>query len=107
MQNLPRLTLKFVLGLLPFASSASFADEWRLSSPVPRQVVQREGYIPAQAHEHQPGGPALGHGLVPLAGGWPNGGKAALEFRVVKRPDATGRDIDWTPLETKCEGARR
>lgn len=101
---LPSL-VKFSLGILLAAPSALAAEEWRLTQPVPYQVVQREGYLAAQAHEHQPGGPALGHGPMRLAGSWPGGEKAELDFRIVKLEGATGRDADWAPLEAKPEGA--
>jgi hypothetical protein len=104
MEHVSRLSLAFVFGVLPFVPSALLADEWQLTSPVPYQVVQRQGFIPAQAHEHQPGGPALGHGLLPLAGNWPSGGKAVLELRVARLAGATGRDTDWTPLDVKAIG---
>ena len=104
MQAAPHMPLKSVVGILLFSPSILPAEELHLTKPPPYQVVQREGYIPAQAHEHQPGGPALGHGLVPLAGEFPSGGKAALEFRVVKLAGATGRDSDWAALDVKAVG---
>jgi hypothetical protein len=45
--------------------------------PKPYEVVQREGFVPAKAHENHPGGPALGSGKVPVevdftGDGWHN-----------------------------------
>ncbi len=37
-----------------------------ITSPTPYQVVQRVGYVPREAHEHNPGGPKLGYADVAI-----------------------------------------
>lgn len=83
-------------------SSAARADEkpvgLTLTSPVPRQVVQREEFRPAQAHDHEPGGPQLGQARVAVAGRWTGPVPVRLEARVSLHEGCTGRNVDWTPL---------
>lgn len=69
-----------------------------LLSPVPRQVIQREGYRPAQAHDHEPGGPRLGQARVAIRGTWTGPVPVRLEARAVLHEGCTGRNVDWTPL---------
>lgn len=50
-------------------TSMLLADDvprFEILHPQPREVVQRTGFDPLKAHPHQPGGPALGHAMVPL-----------------------------------------
>lgn len=70
----------------------------KLSSPLPRQVIQREGFRPAQAHDHEPGGPKLGQARVAVQGTWTGPIPVRLEARAVLHAGCTGRDVDWTPL---------
>ncbi|MCA9092664.1 MAG: hypothetical protein KDA68_04205, partial [Planctomycetaceae bacterium] len=37
-----------------------------ITSPTPYQVIQRIGYVPREAHEHNPGGPKLGYADVAI-----------------------------------------
>lgn len=94
-------TAAFAGGVL-LASSAARADEkpvaLTLTSPVPRQVVQREGYRPAQAHDHEPGGPKLGQARVAVRGTWAGPVPVRLEARAVQQEGCTGRNVDWTLL---------
>lgn len=76
--------------------NAEGAEETMLS-PVPYQVVQREGFIPGRAHEHQPGGPALGHGRLPIAARWSEPVPSRFEYRVV--PVGAGTGTDWAVLD--------
>ncbi len=73
-----------------------------LLRPLPFQVAQREGYDPPQAHAHAPGGPARGFALVPieldLSKTSADLAAAVFSYRVVLLADATGKEVDWTPL---------
>src|SRR5690348_4081170 len=71
-----------------------------LQSPVAFQVIQREGFVPAKAHEHQAGGPELGFATVPVVGKFPAEAKS-FEYRVVPQANAFGHGTDWAPLEGK------
>lgn len=81
----------------------------KLLRPKPHQVVQREGFDPRVAHEHQSGGPALGHGEVPLeielslAAAL---GDAKVQWRAVLYEGAYGRSVDWSDVEGTLEGNR-
>ena len=80
-----------------------------IHSPVPYQVVQRQAFVPEHAHEHEPGGPRLGHGFVPIAAEFPGPATATarFEFRVVPLKDAFGRGTDWAALESpRVEGGK-
>ncbi|MSR56351.1 MAG: hypothetical protein EXS05_01595 [Planctomycetaceae bacterium] len=69
--------------------------------PQPFQVIQRQGYEPARAHEHQPGGPVLGFADVPVAARLPRTDVTHADYRVVPLADAYGRGTDWTAVEGK------
>jgi hypothetical protein len=70
----------------------------KLTSPIARQVFQREGYLAASAHDHEPGGPKLGEAQVPVRGSWTGAVPARLEVRTVLQDGCTGRALDWTKL---------
>jgi len=70
-----------------------------LSEPVPFQVLQREGYRPDRAHEHEPGGPALGFADVPIRMAGAPGDGARFEFRVVVLAGGYGSSTNWKTLE--------
>lgn len=78
--------------------------EWTIQSPIPFQVVQREGFQPKFAHEHNPGGPALGHANVELIANFPDLQDARFEYRVVfsaqhlQQAPAFGHETDWAEL---------
>ena len=75
-----------------------------LTSPVPYQVVQREGFNPLLAHTHAIGGAALGFAMVPVAGDLPAVDGAVVEYRVVALPGAYGKGTEWAKLEGKQDG---
>jgi hypothetical protein len=70
----------------------------KLNSPQPRQVIQREGYQAAHAHEHEQGGPQLGHAEVNVQGTWSGSIPARLEARAILHDGCTGRALGWTML---------
>lgn len=97
----PSAVIAFVLfGWLGPARSQA-ADEpqkFLLQSPIPHQVVQREGFVPTRAHEHEPGGPALGFGTLTIRGEFPAIEGVEYRFRVVPLPGGYGKGTDWEKL---------
>ena len=81
------------------AATISRADQdaaaLKITSPAPRQVIQREGYIPVAAHAHEPGGPKLGEAKAPVRGTWTGVVPARLEARTVLHEGCAGRAIEW------------
>ncbi len=77
-------TLLFAAGRSPLL--ADDADALVLISPQPWQVVQRTGFVPQYAHEHQPGGPALGFADVVIR---------------LKQIDTTDRQFEYRVLNTQ------
>ena len=77
----------------------------KLNSPQPRQVIQREGYQAAHAHEHEQGGPQLGQAEVNVQGTWSGSIPARLEARAILHDGCTGRALGWAMLgEVKVAG---
>jgi len=74
----------------------------KLQRPVPYQVIQREGFVPARAHSHQAGGPELGFGAVPIAGKFP-ANATSLDYRIVPQEKNGGVSTDWKPVDGKLE----
>lgn len=98
-----------VVGLMLLLASrvttaAAEETKFQLSSPLPYQVIQREGFDPLHAHEDQPGGPALGFAMVPVTGEFPDVAGATVEYRVVALKDAFGAGTDWARLDGKGAG---
>lgn len=90
-------------GLQPWLDNVILQEESpvavsTLLKPRPYQVIQRSGFVPAQAHPHNPGGPALGSASVALQGIFPEVTGEAFEFRAVPLTDAFGDGCDWTSL---------
>lgn len=111
---LPRLAA--CLGLLCISSvvapRALRADEPQalsLRQPVPYQVVQRQGFEPRRAHDHEPGGPKLGFADVRIELDLASAKEtlpddATFEFRAAPLKDAYGPGADWTKLEGRRDG---
>ena len=70
-----------------------------IRKPVPFEVTQRQGFQPLRAHEHEPGGPALGHADVPVEIDSPAPDDAEFQYRV-------GASGDWTQLNGTRSGER-
>ncbi len=80
-------------------------DDLKISTPLPRQVIQRENYQPANAHDHEPGGPKLGEAKVFVQGSWNGKTPVRLEVRTILQEGCIGRNVDWTVLgEVKTAG---
>jgi hypothetical protein len=69
-------------------------------------VIQREGFVPSQAHENHPGGPALGFAKVRVEAEFPGDSAAVMDCRAVALAGAFGRGVDWTPSPATRNGAR-
>lgn len=99
--------LSIALFLFVPLQSAAAVDSSLLTilSPLPYQVCQREGFVPQFAHPNQPGGPARGFAdvtirfQVPEDTPWDNA--AVAEYRTVLHEGASGRAIDWAPLQIR------
>lgn len=93
-----------VLPIVPRRESADGAASWPLQSPQPYRVVQREGFLPAEAFANRAGGPALGAGNFPIVAAAPPAG-AACEYRALAL--AGGETVvDWTPLDGTISDGR-
>ena len=103
----PRLrlpcALACLLGLaircpLPAAEPAPLT----LTSPKPRQVIQRVGFNPATAAKEKPGNPAFGYADVAVRCALveePQG--ATWEYRVARLEGAIGGEVAWTKLPVR------
>jgi hypothetical protein len=94
------------------APREAFADEpvaLSLRSPLPHQVVQRQAFEPRRAHDHEPGGPALGYADVRVeldlaAARGTILDDTLFEFRAAPLADAYGAGTDWAKAEGKRAG---
>ena len=87
----------------PCAADCSAAEPAlsEVISPVPYQVVQREGHDPRRAGPHEPGGAQLGYADVPVEVNWPAGAlkdSPKIEARVEPLAGAFGSGTDWAAL---------
>jgi len=60
--------------------------------------VQREGFVPTRAHEHEPGGAALGFGTILIHGEFPAMEGIEYRFRAVPLEGGYGKGTDWEKL---------
>jgi len=74
--------------------------------PKPYEVIQREGFVPAKAHENHPGGPALGFGTVHVEADFASDPQAVMDCRTVALAGAFGHGIEWTASRTTRSGTR-
>jgi len=91
----------FVLALVLFPESGDVmrdltgavvgvAGQGKIESPVPHQVIQRDG----------------DSGIVPIVGHIPGTSDTQLEYRVIALKDAFGKGSDWTGLSAKWDDGR-
>jgi hypothetical protein len=87
-------------GLLVLSTDAEAQPQANLTitNPLPRQVMQREGYEPAHAYDHVPGGPKLGFANVTVKGGWKGPAPVRLEARTTVLEGCSGKSIEWKLL---------
>jgi hypothetical protein len=86
------------------AASAQEPARLEFRQPTPYQVVQRQGFDPLRAHEHEPGGPALGDAQVLIDAKLPAapsalGDDAVFEYRAVPLTAAFGVGTDWSTIK--------
>ena len=93
-----------LLMLSVVGGSASAAVKVDLTSPLPYQVVQREGFEAGTSHEHNETGATLGYADVDVTGTLPDGVTGRWEFRVQPLQAAFGPGSDWMPLEIEVDG---
>lgn len=76
------------------------------ASPVPWQVIQRQGFVPQDAHEHHPGGPVLGFADVEIRLKDAVEGQVDREYRVLPSGAANAPEEGWAGLAvTPVEGS--
>jgi hypothetical protein len=98
MVKIKGLAISLLQLLLAQGLATGKSVEVKILRPSPFQVFQREGYVASRAHEHEPGGPVLGYGMVPIAMEVPELLGVGFQYRVLKLEHAFGREIDWTDL---------
>jgi hypothetical protein len=93
-------------GVIGLQREAAAADPAQFELRLPRryQVVQRQGFDPRHAHEHEPGGPTLGFAQVAIeadlsAAKDSIGDARVFEYRAVAQPGGYGAGTDWTAIE--------
>lgn len=93
-----------VLALITGSSAAMAAVKIELTSPLPYQVVQREGFESQTSHDHNPTGATLGYADVDVVGTLADDVTGRWEFRVQPLQSAFGMGSDWLPLDVEMEG---
>ena len=86
------------------SSAAGAAVTIAISSPVPRQVIQREDYRPADDYPGRPGGRDAGSARISIRGHTRLREAAKLEARTLLLADAFGQERPWTLLDTQFQG---
>jgi hypothetical protein len=97
------LLLLIIAAINTPSRAADEAIKLKLTSPLPYQVVQREGFEPGRSHDHNVNGPELGYADVDVQGVRPEGLQGQFEFRVVALPGAFGQSCDWMTLQVEDE----
>lgn len=96
-------------GLFHVSISVAQADDPAkliIMQPAQYQVVQRTGFRPRQAHEHEPGGPKLGFASVAVTGETALPADAVFEFRVIVLDGGYGAATEWRVLTVTRDGAK-
>lgn len=93
-----------IVWLLGVCGSAIATEALKLDllHPQPYQVVQRQGFDPPRAHEHEPGGPVLGFALVPVEIDISEATlerESAFEYRVTPLDGAKSIVAEWSAAE--------
>ncbi len=93
---------------LAIASRSVAADPATLTllRPTPYEVIQRQGFDPRHAHEHEPGGPARGFAMVAIeldlsGAGQAIGDEAEFQFRAAPMPGGFGAGTEWLAVAGK------
>ena len=79
---------RYFVGILVVVVSIGSRSLWAaevaklaLTSPLPYEVVQREGFESGSSHDHHPSGPTTGYADVHVRGTKPEGVIGRWEFR--------------------------
>jgi len=93
-----------IIVLAPVAALGDESQTLTMRQPVPNQVVQRQGFEPRRAHDHEPGGPALGFADVQIELDLGSAKEkiaddATFEFRAAPLKDAYGAGTDWAKVD--------
>lgn len=92
-----------------FARLTAAEPELKINTPVPYQVIQRVGYVPGTAYEHNPGGPTLGYADVAISLTLSGAGIDRIEARLKDQiPPNDGRlplpGEEWQKVEGNIQG---
>ncbi|MEX1232973.1 MAG: sialate O-acetylesterase [Planctomycetaceae bacterium] len=79
----------------------------KLTSPLPYQVVQREGYNVKESHPHAVGGAQRGAADVRVAGSLPAPLEGRIECRTVLLDEAFGAAVDWTDIQARTDAENK
>ncbi|MDA0832566.1 MAG: hypothetical protein O2955_00575 [Planctomycetota bacterium] len=105
----------FVCGIATTVMFFSFqavlvADEQepvaKFTSPLPYQIVQREGYNVKESHSHAVGGAQRGSASVTITGSVSKHLKGDIECRTVLLEDAFGEAVDWTDIKARFDSEK-
>lgn len=91
--------------LVPTSLHAQAPTAVKLNSPRPYQIVQRQGFVPQRAHDHEAGGPVMGFADVVVRAQLPQVPELLVEYQVVTLREAFGKGTDWATLSGKFTGA--
>ena len=94
-----------VLGLSPLSRAADDVPKIVVTSPMPYQVVQREGFESITSHAHFETGPTMGFADVQVEGTLPEGVQGKLEFRVSLLKEDGAQPSDWIAINAEFDGA--
>lgn len=84
------ISLALLISISRVAAAADAVAEIKIARPVPYEVVQREGFVPARGGANEPGGPALGFADVNIGFSAATSAKADCEARAVALEGVTG-----------------
>lgn len=91
------------LALVCLANTIALAEsDVKVESPLPFQVVQRQGFRRREAHVHAAGGPAVGFATLPVVVRSPHA-LQNLTWRLVARGTEQGTDWQTAPLSSQPE----
>jgi hypothetical protein len=94
-----------ILGAAQITVAAETAAA-RIVRPRAWEVIQREGFAPATAHENHPGGPTVGWADVRIEAELAGNAGAEASCRAVPLTGAFGGGMDWTTVAGRQAGTR-
>ena len=93
-----------LLGVNTLARAADDVPKIVVTSPMPYQVVQREGFESITSHAHFETGPTMGFADVQVEGTLPEGVQGKLEFRVFPLKEDAAQKSDWIAINAEFDG---